>query len=533
MIYQKQNFANGEVLTASQLNHIEDGIADVESAANENKDVVDKIIDPTLSLSGKAADAAKVGEAINAESERAKGVENQLKEDLDDLSDAVRDSEVHEALNFNTDKTGWEYNAEDSVVKLCTVNKGEKINFVILRNNAGGILYLSNSNNEIIKAIEYSPKSFGVLENTKILINHVCDSDTTLVVSPKNNTRGGIQYKLTNDTSYGTVVDFISATISDNKVTYTNKNMKIVYTAIVSATKYNNYFLEKRSLSTIIVDKNGYGSYKTIQEAVQNADDTEDNPITIIVMPGIYEEFLNIYGNRHLRIIGINKKDCVLVNKTGKYLESTLRVDGDFMIKNMTILATMEKAGSWLPSDNEQSNFGAYALHIDDPHESDENKYHTIIDNCIIYSECHCAIAVGLHKNTTVEITNCEIENNLKEKVIASSPIRSKYGALFVHSDVTQDGTGGKSNDQTILVKNCNIRSNTEKVIKIQLDWNGDKSGNSSYYGFYHNSIRRSDNTVSEELVDIDKWYNSNTKMSQKLVDSYGNNISILNYSGS
>ena len=42
-------------------------------------------IDPTLSLSGKAADAAKVGEAINAESERAKGAENQLKEDLGDL----------------------------------------------------------------------------------------------------------------------------------------------------------------------------------------------------------------------------------------------------------------------------------------------------------------------------------------------------------------------------------------------------------------------------------------------------------------
>ena len=39
-------------------------------------------IDPTLSLSGKAADAAKAGETINAESERAKGVENQLKEDL-------------------------------------------------------------------------------------------------------------------------------------------------------------------------------------------------------------------------------------------------------------------------------------------------------------------------------------------------------------------------------------------------------------------------------------------------------------------
>lgn len=39
-------------------------------------------IDPTLSLTGKAADAAKVGEAVNAEATRAKGVENQLKEDL-------------------------------------------------------------------------------------------------------------------------------------------------------------------------------------------------------------------------------------------------------------------------------------------------------------------------------------------------------------------------------------------------------------------------------------------------------------------
>ena len=30
MSYQKQNFANGEVLSASQLNHIEDGIVDLE-----------------------------------------------------------------------------------------------------------------------------------------------------------------------------------------------------------------------------------------------------------------------------------------------------------------------------------------------------------------------------------------------------------------------------------------------------------------------------------------------------------------------
>lgn len=85
MSYQKQNFANGEVLTAPQLNHIEDGIVDLESAVNENKGVVDKIIDPTLSLSGKAADAKATGDAIRgvrddltAETTRAEQAEQRL-----------------------------------------------------------------------------------------------------------------------------------------------------------------------------------------------------------------------------------------------------------------------------------------------------------------------------------------------------------------------------------------------------------------------------------------------------------------------
>lgn len=94
MSYQKQNFANGEVLTAPQLNHIEDGIVDLESAVNENKGVVDNIIDPTLSLSGKAADAAKVGEAFNAEATRAKAAE---KANADNLAAEVERAQAAES----------------------------------------------------------------------------------------------------------------------------------------------------------------------------------------------------------------------------------------------------------------------------------------------------------------------------------------------------------------------------------------------------------------------------------------------------
>lgn len=70
MSYQKQNFANGEVLSASQLNHIENGIVEIESSVSTSladkvtKEELKNIIDPTLSLSGKAADAKATGDAV-------------------------------------------------------------------------------------------------------------------------------------------------------------------------------------------------------------------------------------------------------------------------------------------------------------------------------------------------------------------------------------------------------------------------------------------------------------------------------------
>lgn len=71
------------------------------------------IIDPTLTLSGKAADAAKVKEAINAESERAKGVESQIKEDIDAIY-----SSVSEKINVDiTIKNGYVNNENGEIVE--------------------------------------------------------------------------------------------------------------------------------------------------------------------------------------------------------------------------------------------------------------------------------------------------------------------------------------------------------------------------------------------------------------------------------
>lgn len=56
MSYQKQNFANGEVLNAYQLNHIEDGITSLENDVTATKD----------DLSAETTRAEKAEQALSA-----------------------------------------------------------------------------------------------------------------------------------------------------------------------------------------------------------------------------------------------------------------------------------------------------------------------------------------------------------------------------------------------------------------------------------------------------------------------------------
>lgn len=80
-------------------------------------------IDPTLSVSGKAADAERVGEAVNAEAERAKGVEGKLKEDLSAVANESN-SKKHLlwhhggiALSNGAETTNAEYYRSDAYYK--------------------------------------------------------------------------------------------------------------------------------------------------------------------------------------------------------------------------------------------------------------------------------------------------------------------------------------------------------------------------------------------------------------------------------
>lgn len=89
MSYQKQNFANGEVLTASQLNHIEQGVADLENNSSTE-------------FAGKA-DKSEVqanAKSISDETTRAKGEEQRLNTAI--TAETTRAERAEQALDTRT-----------------------------------------------------------------------------------------------------------------------------------------------------------------------------------------------------------------------------------------------------------------------------------------------------------------------------------------------------------------------------------------------------------------------------------------------
>lgn len=94
MSYQKQNFANGEVLTAPQLNHIEDGIVDVENATNASNSELKAEI-----ARAKAAEKANA-DNITAEVSRATGEEQRLNTAI--TTETTRAEQAEQALSART-----------------------------------------------------------------------------------------------------------------------------------------------------------------------------------------------------------------------------------------------------------------------------------------------------------------------------------------------------------------------------------------------------------------------------------------------
>lgn len=223
--------------------------------------------------------------------------------------------------------------------------------------------------------------------------------------------------------------------------------------------------------NVITVMKDGKGDFNTINDALNYAYTIEssDNPITINIYPGVYNEVCNVKGNHYVSLIGVNRNDCIIRDDSGIYNNCPLRIEGNAMVKNLTLIATHKNNSSLVVDGVVQINT-AYGLHIDDRHADNDNDYKITVENCYIYSEQNPAVGIGLDKNQTVELINCELVSNIADDVLnATGSVEGVWswkpngGALFYHALYSGKYTSDEGY-QKLAVKDCIIRNNAPNV---------------------------------------------------------------------
>jgi len=246
------------------------------------------------------------------------------------------------------------------------------------------------------------------------------------------------------------------------------------------------------------VDKKNENVSNTITNAANSSLDDRDNPVTININPGIYNESVQIRGDRYLSLVGTNKKDCVIQTNTGLYEDAPLEIAGEAYVANLSLIANYETFPTELTGNK------AYALHVDYSGEGT-----TEFENCYFKSSLTSALGLGTHENQKIIFRNSKFESDTD-----SSLQYAKYGAAFLHASTVPD-----AQNQKVEFHNCEFNSINETVM-----WLADVNGSSTIeVGFYNCKLWSEINGNADSIVAI---FGSKVIISP---DSYGNNVAKLN----
>ena len=218
-----------------------------------------------------------------------------------------------------------------------------------------------------------------------------------------------------------------------------------------SSSSYESYNLYLKSShlkhkNVVIVDKQN-GDYSTINAAVQ-----ANNGETIIVMPGDYYENVRAWVNKPINIVGVDKNKCILRHGCGQYANPPLEIAAGY-VKNMTIYADSTNP-LVSPSD---TNGKSYAVHVESDYSANRE---LTFENCILKSNWHAAIGIGLRPNFKLTLKNCDLYSNYEKTYIGSLSKHGSLGALFFHPSA-----GYSSENQNLVLDNCRLYSINDIVL--------------------------------------------------------------------
>lgn len=460
-------------------------------------------IDPTLSLSGKAADAKATGDAVG-----------ELKEDLDDA--------IGKPLKVEANKNA------DLIVTSSTNVYLLNFDNVIKSADSVKIRVTTNDKNS------GSPLKIYITEKTdtnkcivlEIIERNFIDTSFEEVVEISNYSNvvvglaGAILYTNKTDKPGASALPKMAGETLD---VYLSEDFNIAYNASVFA----QFDLEqmnrdaKNNKNVVTVSHDGSKMFKSITEAVTYAKTiaSKTNPITIIVYPGIYNEKIIIH-NSYISIIGTNKQYCIIMNDKGDYDNAPIFASGNFYISNLTIKATHDGTPNFVENRTDDYKIGAYGIHIDDSNYANTDEKIGTVENCIIYSAQNQAIGIGMAKNCKYIIKNCTLINDTPDRMYELYTRPLKTGAFGCHRGYFD----GNSFYQFLEMSNCILRVN--KGVSIQLGpFTTSETGMEEH--FYNNMLWSG--TLGKNDNAIGTYSDSPYTTYELSNDCYGNNVQALN----
>lgn len=210
-----------------------------------------------------------------------------------------------------------------------------------------------------------------------------------------------------------------------------------------------NYQLGYENL--IVVAKSG-GEYATINDAISSSNDSKENPVTILIMPGTYVESLNLIG-RYISLVGINKNTCIIKTYTNDYFNPPIDLSANSHLSNLTIIADDDEVAT---PPNGVDGMKSYAVHHDIAGRGYDisNPIHqgvSRVENCILISKFSHAAGIGVSHKQHLIFESCEF-------ISFDSP------SFRAHNYLPAGAT-----DQKMTVNNCVMRNNgTISPIVIQ-----------------------------------------------------------------
>ena len=294
-------------------------------------------------------------------------------------------------------------------------------------------------------------------------------------------------------------------------------------------TEYNVKIID--GSTTLTVSKDNSKMFTSINDALKfaYAIESKDNPITIIVFPGVYDEVLFIKGQHYVSLIGINRETCIIKNDTARYNNAPLRIQGACYVANLSFISTASKYSSATGTGYEAwkkdvldgvsdptwlTTIGSYAVHCDDVTNGENTT--SLFENCYMYSETFPAFGSGMQLNNTIYLLNCDLITSIDEDIYNANKLNSQ-GTLLCHGNYPTSPVADPK--QSLIVKDCRITGINSKCLNMYKSNNAPKANIIFINNTFDNNHK---NNVDDILAfSFDTQYINSS--------SHGNNVDFFN----